>query len=441
MLIDPLKKAFGQENAIKVTIDRVNKVVGEIIDYLINYHSDLLSDVQAKTENNKNIERIIREKIYRDHVHINIDANELVKKVLDRLFGYHILQKYIDDKNVSDIRVLDWNNVHIKRKGKWIKAEDRFSGPTDYNNFVRYCVLKNKGKITEEKPIVVVSDRKNKLRIEAGIPPVNIGAPNLVIRIHRTEFFTRLDELYSGDSYMMNLEIYNFLLEAITAGCSIMISGKGGSGKTTLMRALIDKIPQSLAITSNEETAELFSQHPNIIQRQILKNREAGRNITLESLTAQSLLMTNDVIVVGELKGAEAMIFFDAVSTGHRAYATVHSDSAEMTLDRLVTLMKRDPQAQMYSDQYLKELLADSIDLIVYMKNFKVAEVSEIIFDRQKRTITYNHLYRYKTKEIIDGESKGVFIKMQEPKQKLKQKIEINKKEFQRIYGANNLEK
>ncbi|MGE5472717.1 MAG: ATPase, T2SS/T4P/T4SS family [Ignavibacteriales bacterium] len=436
MLIDPLKKSFETCKKIDVTINRVNKVVSEIIDYLINYHSDLLSDVQAKSENNKNIERIIREKIFRDHAHINIDINELVKKVLDRLFGYHILQKYIEDKNISDIRVIDWNNIHIKRKGKWVRTEDSFSEPADYNNFVRYCVLKNKGKITEEKPIVVVSDRKNKLRIEAGIPPVNIGPPNLVIRIHRPEFFTRLDELYSGDSYMMNLEIYNFLLEAITAGCSIIISGKGGSGKTTLMRALIDRIPENLAVTSNEETAELFSHHPNIIQRQILNNRKEGKNITLEKLTSQALLMTNDVIVVGELKGAEAMVFFDAVSTGHRAYATVHSDSAEVTLDRLVTLMKRDPQAQMYSDQYLKQLLAESIDLIVYMKNFKVVEISEIVLDKQKRAINYNHLFKYETKEFIDGESKGIFIKIHDPKSKLKQKIEISRKEFQRLYGG-----
>ena len=436
MLIDPLKKAVSQEKKLEVTSERVDSVVSEIIGYLINYHADSLADVQTKPENNKNIERTIREKIHRDHAHINIDVNELVKKVLDRLFGYHILQKYIDDKNISDVRVVDWDNIHIKRKGRWIKTRDRFSDSADYNNFVRYCVLKNKGKITEEKPVVVVSDRKNKLRIEAGIPPVNIGSPNLVIRVHRPEFFTRLNELYSGDSYMMNLEIYNFLLEAITAGCSIIISGKGGSGKTTLMRALIDKIPENLAITSNEETAELFSHHPNIIQRQILSNREAGRNISLENLTAQALLMTNDVIVVGELKGAEAMVFFDSVSTGHRAYATVHSDSAEMTLDRLVTLMKRDHQAQTYSDQYLKELLADSVDLVVYMKNFRVAEISEVILDRQKRTVSYNNLFKYKTKEIIDGEPKGLFLKVQEPKQKVKQKLEISRSEFQRIYGG-----
>ncbi|MGE5329019.1 MAG: ATPase, T2SS/T4P/T4SS family [Deltaproteobacteria bacterium] len=436
MLIDPLKKAVSDEKKQEITPDRVNHVVSEIIGYLINHHADLLADVQTKPENSKNIERIMREKIYRDHVHINIDVNELVKKVLDRLFGYHILQKYIDDKNVSDIRVLDWDNIHIKRKGNWVRTKDRFSEPSDYYNFVRYCVLKNKGKITEEKPIAVVSDRKNKLRIEAGIPPVNIGSPNLVIRVHRPEFFTRLDELYSGDSYMMNLEIYNFLLEAVTAGCSIIISGKGGSGKTTLMRALIDKIPDNLAITSNEETAELFCQHPNIVQRQILGSREASRNITLENLTAQTLLMTNDVIIVGELKGAEAMVFFDAVSTGHRAYTTVHSDSAEMTLDRLVTLMKRDPQAQMYSEQYLKELLADSIDLIVYMKNFKVAEISEIIRDKEKRTISCNQLFKYKIREIVDGETKGLFLKLQEPKQKVKHKLELSRNEYRRIYGG-----
>jgi pilus assembly protein CpaF len=234
----------------------------------------------------------------------------------------------------------------------------------------------------------------------------------------------------------MNLEIYQFLLEAIIAGCNIIVSGKGASGKTTILRALIDKIPDDVAITSNEETAELFSRHPNMIQRQILKNRETDKNITLENLTAHSLVMTNDAIVVGELKGAEAMVFFDAVSTGHRGYATVHSDSAELTLDRLVTLMKRDPQAQQYSDKYLKRLLAESVDLILYMKNFKVQEISEVILDNENNTVSYNPLFRFELQEIVDGEMKGTFNKVSDPVRKVKSKLSLSQKEFDRLYRS-----
>ena len=101
---------------------------------------------------------------------------------------------------------------------------------------------------------------------------------------------------------MMDIMIYQFLTKAIIAGCNIIISGKGGSGKTTLMRNIINRIPEDLSITSNEETAELYSTHPNIIQREILKNRNEDKNITLAKLTAHSLVMSNDVVVIGELK-------------------------------------------------------------------------------------------------------------------------------------------
>ncbi len=435
MLIDPLRVAV-QEKTVQITDNRVSIIVSGIVGYLINYHSDLLSDVQVNAENNKMVEKVVREKISRDHTRIGIDVNELVKKVLDRLFGYHILQQYLDDDEVSDIRTISWDNIWIKKRGKWVHTGEKFSDEADYFNFVRYCVLKNKGKITEEKPIVVVSDRLNKLRIEAGIPPVNVGSPNLVIRIHRPQIITSLDELYAGESFMMSLEMYRFLLEAVTAGCNIIISGKGGSGKTTLLRALTDKIPENIAVTSNEESAELFSRHPNIIQRQILRNREEDKNITLEDLTSHSLVMTNDAIVIGELKGAEAMAFFDAVSTGHRGYATVHADSAEMTLDRLVTLMKRDPQAQQYMDRYLRELLAESVDLIIYMKNFKVEEISEVMSDRKTEVIKYNALFKFEIKEVTDGEVKGVFRKAGKPKGKVREKLLLSRNEFERLFGG-----
>lgn len=296
MLINPLK-ASSTDIVINTEVNR-DKVIGEIITYLINNYSDYLSDIDI---NRGIVENIVREKVYKEYSNMNTEST--IKSILDRLFGYHILQKYIEDKSVSDIRVTRYDNMFIKRRGTWEKAKESFNNEEDYINFVRYCVLKNGGKITNETPIVIVSDRKNNLRIEAGIEPVNVGSPNLVIRIHRPETLQTLEELFVSNIEMMNLEIYKFLIKSIISGCNIIISGKGGSGKTTLMRNLINRIPEDLSITSNEETAELFSTHPNIIQREILKNRNEDKNITLEKLTAHSLVMSNDVVVIGELKG------------------------------------------------------------------------------------------------------------------------------------------
>ena len=332
---------------------------------------------------------------------------------------------------MSDIRVNRFDNIFIKKKGNWQKTKDSFQNKEDFLNFVRYCVLKNNGKITTETPIVMVSDRNNNLRIEAGIEPVNVDSPNLVIRIHRPEMNQTLEELFVSNAEMMDAKIYNFLNKAMIAGCNIVISGKGGSGKTTLMRNLVNRIPENLSITANEETAELYSTHPNIIQREILKNRNEDKNITLEKLTAHSLVMSNDVIVIGELKGAEAMMFFDAVSTGHRGYATVHADDSLSTIDRLVTLMKRDISAQTYADKYLRKLLANSLDIVVFMRNFKVHEITEVLYDEENDDVKYNKLFEFETLKYENGKSIGKFKKINEPIGKAQKKIELYKEEIE----------
>ena len=426
MLINPLKsEANNVEPNLEVNKD---KVIGEIISFLINNYSDYLSDIDI----NRNIvENIIREKVYKEYANMNTEST--IKNILDRIFGYYILQKYIDDVNVSDIRVTGFDRVFVKRKGNWERIKESFNSKEDYTNFVRYCILKNHGKITNEEPIVVVSDRKNNLRIEAGIEPVNVSSPNLVIRIHRPNLNQTLEELFMTDIEMFDLDIYKFLVKSIISGCNIIISGKGGSGKTTLMRNLINRIPEDLSITSNEETAELNLSHPNVIQREILNNRNKDKNITLAKLTAHSLVMSNDVVVIGELKGEEAMVFFDAVSTGHRGYATVHSDSSKNTLDRLVTLMKRDISAQSYTDKYLRKLLAMSVDVVIFMKNFKIHEIAEVIYDEEIQDVRYNILFEFKVDRYENEKSIGHFEKVNDAINKVKEKIELSTTEIERV--------
>lgn len=420
MLINPLKTEELEKSNKNLEV-KTDKIIGEIITYLINNYSNYLSEIEI---NRGIVENIVREKVYKEYT--NINTENTIIAILDRLFGYHILQKFIDNKNITDIRVTKFNNILVKENGVWKRTNESFINEEDYLSFVRYCILKNKGKITNETPIVIVSDRKNNLRIEAGIEPVNIASPNLVIRIHRPDNIQNLESLFTSNIEMMDIKIYKFLVQAVVSGCNIIISGKGGSGKTTLMRNLINKIPHHLSITSNEETAELYSIHPNIIQREILKNRNEDKNITLATLTSHSLVMSNDVIIVGELKGEEALIFFDSISTGHVGYATVHSDSSLNTIDRLVTLMKRDIRAQNYIDKYLRKLLSMSVDLIIYMKNFKVQEITEVMYDEKSDDAMYNPLFKFEIEKYENGKSIGHFKMLNKPLKRVKEKIELN---------------
>lgn len=317
-------------------------------------------------------------------------ANEKIDILFDEMFGYGFLQKYIENKNVSDIRVVRYDLIYIKEIGKWKKVEDKFENSEEFDEFLRYCAIKNGAKINHDVPIIVVSDKYFNLRIEIGIEPVNVNSSSLVIRIHRSENKS-LESLFVCEN-MLDADSYKIINYAIMQKNNVIISGKGGSGKTTLLRSIIKSLPDDISISINEETAELNITGKNIIQREILQNRE--NKIGLEKLMQHSLVMSNDVIVVGEMKGSETSVFIDAISTGHIGYATVHSDNCENTLTRLITLFKRDVRAQSYKEEFISQILASSIDYIIYMENYSVYQICKISFDKKSEKAIIESIYK-----------------------------------------------
>ena len=389
MIIDLVKKENNYEKDSTINNNDKKQInLNEIKNYLINEKLNIIKseNIELLTEE---IKKYLYEKYY---VKDEKTVKEVVDNIINKMFGYDILQKFIEDVNVSDIRCVDYNQIYIKQKGKWIKTKESFSNETEYLEYVRYVVLKNGSNINYDIPIIVLSDKKYNLRIEAGINPVNIKSANLIIRIHRVNNNISLESLYLKDN-MLNLNIYKFLNNIIRNNSNIVISGKGGSGKTTLLKSLIEKIPEETSITSNEETAELFLKNRNIIQREIVTGR-GKYDVDLEKLMKQSLVMSNDMIIVGELKGAEALLFFDSISTGHRGFATVHSNSASATLDRLITLVKRDSRASTYTEEFISRMLADGIDYIIHMKDYKINEIMKIEYNYDKCKIISKIIYK-----------------------------------------------
>ena len=391
MIIDLVKNdnIYEKDSTINSN-DKKEINLNEIKTYLINEKLNIIKseNIELLTEE---IKKYLYEKYY---VKDEKTIIEVIDKIINKMFGYDILQKFIEDINVSDIRCIDYNHIYIKQKGKWIKIKESFNNEEEFLEYVRYVVLKNGSNINYDIPIVVLSDKKYNLRIEAGISPVNIKSANLVIRIHRINNNISLETLYLKDN-MLNLSIYKFLNNIIRNNSNIVISGKGGSGKTTLLKSLIEKIPEEISITSNEETAELFLKNRNIIQREIVTGR-GKYDVDLEKLMKQSLVMSNDMIIVGELKGAEALMFFESISTGHRGFATVHSNSASATLDRLITLVKRDTRASTYTEEFISRMLADGIDYIIHMKDYKINEIMQIQYDYDKNKIISKIIYKFK---------------------------------------------
>lgn len=374
------KKEIGKE---------LNKIdILDIQKYIINNHIELL-----KNDLKEELIKIIKQRLYDFYLLKNeIKIDGIIKKILDKMFGYDILQKYIEMINVTDIRAVKFDEIYIKKFGKWIKVEEKFESKEYFEEYIRYCVLKNNSNINFDSPIVIVSDKKYRLRIEVGISPVNSINSSIVIRIHRHNKDISLESLFIKDN-MLEANSYSYMLDVIKKEKNIVISGKGGSGKTSFLKAILDKIPEEKSITINEETTELYLENRNVIQREVLDSREESKKITLEKLMKHSLVMSNEILVIGELKGSETSFFVDAISTGHIGFATVHSDSAKNTINRLITLFKRDIRTQQYKEEFVKQILASSIDVIVFIENYKILEIEEIDYDLKNNEIIYKKVY------------------------------------------------
>ncbi|MEG1142049.1 MAG: ATPase, T2SS/T4P/T4SS family [Clostridia bacterium] len=266
----------------------INKIQKYLID---NFIDDL------KFKRVDLINEHIKKYVFNVYNKVCNNDDKIITDVINKMFGYDILQIYIDDIDVTDIRVTSYKDIYIKKKGEWIKENVSFKDENEFYEYIRYCVLKNNGNINYDTPIIILSDKKYNLRIEAGILPVNINSPNIVIRVHRHNKNNTLESLFLKDD-MLDADMYKFLIKCINDKKNIVLSGKGGSGKTTLLRALIDKLPQNIPITTNEETAELYLTNRNVIQREVISSRDNDKNITLELLTKHSLVMSNDIIII-----------------------------------------------------------------------------------------------------------------------------------------------
>lgn len=377
MIINPYKIEKPQE---AISEEENKSIVREISEKIINENILLLSNKDKELVKRKT-EEMLWLKFGK-----NDENNRIVGKVIDRIYGYGILQPYIEDEITSDVRAVNYKDIYVKQLGKWKKVETRFEDEQDFDSYIKFCALKNSANINFEKPVAVFSDRKNRLRIEAGISPVNVNSSSIIIRIHKENTEDTLEGLWLKEE-MLNKTQYEVLLKAIKEKKNIILCGQGGSGKTTLLRAILNKLPKEIAITANEETAELHLKNRNIVQRECILSREEDKNIDLETLAKHALVMSNDVIVIGEMKGKEANIFFDSISTGHMGFATLHSDSSSSAIDRIITLIKKDIKAQYYTEEFLKEYISKCLDIVIFLKEYKVKEISELIYDKKEKNI------------------------------------------------------
>ncbi|NMB96764.1 MAG: CpaF family protein [Clostridiaceae bacterium] len=391
-------------------------IVSNITFNILRDSPGLVADVANGLVDRSVLETSIIKDIDKNKYHYGIFREELIKKVLDFMFGYGELQQYIEDEDITDIDGTKYNEFVIKRNGVRKKVNVNFGSEKIFDTYCKLIAIRNGGILNENDSHCRVTDEKWHLRINVSIKPRNISGPAISIRKHRLKSLGLKDLVKLG---MINPKIEKFMRKLAFSDATVLFCGKGAAGKTTLMRAFVNILPEMERILVVEADAEIYPDKPYCIQQRIKKENEGGRSVTLRDLIKDGLTMSLDTYCIGEIVGDEAWEFVKASFTGHRGIATIHSESAEDTFSRLLILSKGANVRE--SEKTIKEMMTKSIDIIFYLKAFKVIDVLEVIdYNPLEDRFIYNRLFEFKIhSEDYNGKLNGEFIKHSDVKGRL----------------------
>lgn len=320
------------------------------------------------------------------------EQQELMKAFEQYVFGYSRLSVLIDDKTISDIRVIGYDNIRVKREGKRMDAGIAFQSEKEYRQFIDYIATKNQVNISNLNAISRFTDTESHpefiLRFTLSMPIVNTyHEPYLCIR-KVPKLFPQMKELIEKN--MMSQEIAELLVQRFRQG-STLICGGNSSGKTTLLNALKETLPDDCAILVAQQADELTTLfHPDMMfLHSIPGNTESVVSYDLKNISIAGLTMDVDFFIIGEVKGAEALYLLNAAYTGQLCAATIHAPSADKGPDKLVDYA-------MYESRYSKNELMKMLDCfqtLVFMEHYRVKEIFSCKgWNEEKKALEYERL-------------------------------------------------
>lgn len=357
--------------------DRVESHLNNVIEHYTKIDLKSLNLVQRGIKSKRVFIEEVREFLLRSE-HDELIIEEVIERLKRFLWGYYILEDLIEDETISDIKVLRYDNIRIKRHGVRMNSDIKFQSPDKYKQFVNAVAVKNQKSLSDINAIQTFTDKKTSskfiLRFNITTEYINsTESPYIHIRKIAKNKQTIQDLIAQN---MMDVETAAYLVDKAKNGKGIIFTGKGASGKTTLMNALIDEIPHTESGLVIQENEELFSNtHPDMMFQHVVQSNGEGKiKYTLKELAINGLLIDLDYFIIGEIKGAEALYFFNASYTGHKCWASIHGNSANEALNKLADYVKYESS---YSSRDILKMLTN-ISCIVFMEKYKVKEISEI---------------------------------------------------------------
>ncbi len=303
----------------------------------------------------------------------------MLAELLDEVFGLGPLERLMRDPSISDILVNGPQEVYVERHGQLEEADVVFADEQHLVRIIQRVVAKVGRRVDEVSPMVDAR-LEDGSRLNAIVPPLALGGAKLSIRRFGARPLTAADLLAGGTALA---EMLDFLAAAVRSRVSFLISGGTGAGKTTLLNALSAFIPPRERIITIEDSAELKLDHRHVVCLETRDaNVEGAGTVTQRDLVRNSLRMRPDRILVGEVRGAEALDMLQAMNTGHEgSLTTIHANDTRDALARLEMMVAM--TALELPVQVVRQYIAAGIRLVVHVSRLqgggrKITRISEV---------------------------------------------------------------
>ena len=355
--------------------------------------------LELNTMSDEQLECCIRERMkeqLRDRRCSITEQAEICSYVYNTIRGYGILDTLLEDDEITEIMINGYDSIFIEKEGIVSKLDVSFDSKEQLNDIIQRIVAEGRREVNESNPIVDTWLESGP-RVNVVLPPISASEPIVTIRKFSRQPMT-MDRLLKYGS--ITPEAADFLKLLVEAKYNIFISGGTGSGKTTFLNALTNYIPADERLITIEDSLELQIEGKNNLNRMVTRNANVtGRGqITIRELIRTSLRMRPERIIVGEVRGEEALDMLQAMNTGHDgSLSTGHANSSEDAISRLETMVLQG--AAQLPLPAIRNQIASAVDIIIHLSRLrdhsrKTMEIAEVMGVKDGE-VQLNPLFRF----------------------------------------------
>ncbi len=319
-----------------------------------------------------------------------------------------VLSEALDDPEVTEIMVNGYDQIYVEKHGELMHFVKTFSSQEKLEDVIQQIVAKVNRRVNEANPMADAR-LEDGSRVNIILPPIALNGPILTIR-RFAKHPPDMKQLLKWGA--LSEEVAQFLSKLVQARYNIFISGGTGSGKTTFLGALAQYIPEQERVVTIEDSAELRLYHiQNLVRLEARNASQEGKyEVTIRDLIRNSLRIRPDRIVVGEVRGAEALDMLQAMNTGHDgSLSTGHANSAQDMITRLETMVLMGVELPLAA---IRGQIASAIDIIIHLgrlrdRSRKVLSIQEVTGLDDRGNVTLSVLYQFRETGVVDGRITG----------------------------------